>query len=65
MTIAEAEKKCDELRKQIKAIREKYFMGEGLAKYTKESEIKPLNDEWDELITLIDKTKNETNLKPL
>ena len=62
MTITEAEKRCDELLIQIKAVRKKYFMCEGLAKFERDLEIKPLNDEWNKLITLIDKVKNETEL---
>ncbi|HDY89239.1 MAG TPA: hypothetical protein ENH82_14125 [bacterium] len=62
MTIAEAEKKCDELQKQIKIIKEEYLMSEGYAKYMGEQEIKPVYDEWNKLMSLINKTKNETKL---
>ena len=62
MTITEAKKKCDKLQKQIKAIQEEYFCAEGLAKYEKELKIKPIQDEWNELITLISKTENETDI---
>lgn len=63
MTILEAEKECENLQRKISTIEESYFMGDGtLVRMMKEKEIKPLRDEWNKLITLIDKVKNETNI---
>ena len=59
LTITDARKKCDELQLQIKAIQEDYLFSEGYAKYLGEKEIKPLYDEWDKLMALINKTENE------
>jgi hypothetical protein len=51
------------LQKQIKAIKEEYLFSEGYAKYLKEQKIKPVYNEWTELMLLIKKAENETNIR--
>ena len=63
MTILEAEKECRRLQEEISCINEKYYGGDGtLVRIMKEKEIKPLYDEWNRLMLLIDKAKKETKI---
>lgn len=62
MTIAEAQKRCIELREQIAVIRDNYDFG-GFARYIGQDKRKPLEDEVDKLVMAIDKAGKETDIK--
>ena len=62
MTIAKAEKRCEELSKQILAIRKEYDFG-GYAKYCGEQKTKSLEEELDKLLSAIIKAKETTEIE--
>ena len=61
MTITEAKKKCDELRKKIEAAYGPY-QREGFDRYMVNKEMKPVREELDKLMTAIHKAENETKI---
>jgi len=61
MTIVEAEKRCEELNKQIFDIRQEYDFG-SYARYCGDIKMKPLNEELYKLVVAIGKAKETTKI---
>jgi len=62
MTITEAEKRCEELDKQISAIKKEYDF-DGWAKHCGRIETKPLKEELYKLLTAVIKAKETTEIE--